>query len=151
MSEQISRVYKRRSIPTSVRAEVWDSSGGTCYHCGKALHPISDFHVDHLVPVAKGGTDTRDNLVASCQRCNRRKATKASPFSPRELRTQTRVPPQGYAGVAIVRQWLGITLNDANQLVAEGRLKEWRLPGHEHRRLFEMDEVIEIGDFVSSE
>jgi 5-methylcytosine-specific restriction endonuclease McrA len=26
--------------------------------------------VDHIIPVAKGGTDDLDNLVAACKRCN---------------------------------------------------------------------------------
>ena len=26
--------------------------------------------VDHIIPVAKGGTDDPENLVAACRRCN---------------------------------------------------------------------------------
>ncbi|MBS2533855.1 HNH endonuclease [Catenulispora sp. NF23] len=29
--------------------------------------------VDHLIPRARGGTDHRDNLVASCTPCNLRR------------------------------------------------------------------------------
>ncbi|WP_412758748.1 HNH endonuclease [Metabacillus fastidiosus] len=27
-------------------------------------------HVDHVIPVSKGGTDNRNNLVTACQDCN---------------------------------------------------------------------------------
>jgi transcriptional regulator with XRE-family HTH domain len=52
------------------RADVWDKSGGVCYYCGKELHPIRDFHVDHFVATSLGGSDEPDNLVASCRECN---------------------------------------------------------------------------------
>lgn len=32
--------------------------------------------LDHIVPVARGGTDTRDNVQVLCRKCNRRKGTK---------------------------------------------------------------------------
>lgn len=52
------------------RADVWDKSGGLCYYCGKVLHPIRDFHVDHFISQGCGGTDDMENLVASCRACN---------------------------------------------------------------------------------
>lgn len=59
-----------------LRALVWDNSAGRCYHCGGALHPISDFEVDHLHPRAQGGGNEITNLVASCRSCNRSKGAK---------------------------------------------------------------------------
>jgi excisionase family DNA binding protein len=41
-----------------------------CAYCGKAIHPIRDFQVDHVIPFAHGGSDEIQNLVASCRRCN---------------------------------------------------------------------------------
>lgn len=47
----------------------WSS---TCFYCGIPLcgphHAKS--HVDHLVPVSRGGTDDPVNLVKACERCN---------------------------------------------------------------------------------
>lgn len=31
---------------------------------------IYNLQLDHLIPKAKGGTDTGDNLVIACQKCN---------------------------------------------------------------------------------
>ncbi len=59
---------------SSTRAAVWNAQDGCCYHCGKQLHPFTDFHVDHLVRLCEGGADTLENMVASCVACNLRRA-----------------------------------------------------------------------------
>jgi 5-methylcytosine-specific restriction endonuclease McrA len=48
-----------------------DSNG--CVYCTAALSEDS-FFLDHLVPVAKGGTNRKHNLVAACEICNRRRS-----------------------------------------------------------------------------
>jgi 5-methylcytosine-specific restriction endonuclease McrA len=50
-----------------------------CQYCGKRPGP-SELNLDHVVPRARGGTDSWDNLVVSCRPCNMRKGKK----SPRE-------------------------------------------------------------------
>lgn len=42
---------------------------GPCAYCGD----IYATSVDHVIPVARGGTDTVDNVVSACVRCNGRK------------------------------------------------------------------------------
>jgi len=39
----------------------------TCQYCG---HVSRDLTVDHVVPRCMGGSDTWENLVACCRRCN---------------------------------------------------------------------------------
>ena len=56
-----------------LRARVWDASNGVCAVCGKQLHPLRDFQVDHIIPRCAGGSDDMDNLRACCYRCNRLK------------------------------------------------------------------------------
>jgi 5-methylcytosine-specific restriction endonuclease McrA len=56
----------------------------TCQKCG--LHPmredrpwlpnLSRLHVDHIIPVAKGGLTELKNLQVLCDKCNLRKGTK---------------------------------------------------------------------------
>lgn len=67
----------RTGLPAAIRARVWDESGGVCHYCGEAIHPFRVFTVDHIVAVAKGGTDAPENLVAACRTCNSRKHTKS--------------------------------------------------------------------------
>lgn len=45
----------------------------TCRYCG--ARPGSELlEVDHLVPVARGGSDEDTNKVSACRTCNRRKS-----------------------------------------------------------------------------
>lgn len=44
-----------------------------CWYCGKAM---TDYHVDHFIPLAKGGTSSVDNLRLACPACNLSKSAK---------------------------------------------------------------------------
>lgn len=59
----------RRSIRKSVRFEVFKRDAFTCQYCG-AKAPDAVLQVDHINPVANGGTDDILNLITSCQDCN---------------------------------------------------------------------------------
>ena len=45
---------KRRSIPLSVRHDVFVKANYTCQYCG-AKAPTARLEVDHIIPVSKGG------------------------------------------------------------------------------------------------
>lgn len=51
------------------------SPSASCHYCLKEL-ARGDRHVDHLLPLTRGGLHTRSNLVCSCDQCNRRKNKK---------------------------------------------------------------------------
>lgn len=51
------------------RQEIFDRDGGMCRYCGVTLTP-NDWHLDHIVPIARGGAHTRENTTASCEACN---------------------------------------------------------------------------------
>lgn len=59
----------RKPLPPRVRYEVLERDGYTCQYCG-AKAPDVTLHVDHIVPVAEGGTDDTGNLVTACEYCN---------------------------------------------------------------------------------
>jgi 5-methylcytosine-specific restriction endonuclease McrA len=48
--------------------------GGQCFYCSEALVDVT---IDHVEPVATGGTDTLQNLVVACKPCNAGKGRKA--------------------------------------------------------------------------
>lgn len=52
------------------REEVMGRDGGACVYCGSTANVV----IDHLIPVARGGDNQPDNLVAACKRCNSGKA-----------------------------------------------------------------------------
>jgi 5-methylcytosine-specific restriction endonuclease McrA len=45
-----------------------------CFWCGKRL--TESFHVDHVVPISRGGSNNPANLVISCPSCNWQKSAK---------------------------------------------------------------------------
>jgi 5-methylcytosine-specific restriction endonuclease McrA len=50
------------------------SQRGNCWWCGKKLK--DDWHVDHRVPLARGGSNNANNLCISCPTCNKSKGAK---------------------------------------------------------------------------
>jgi len=45
-----------------------------CYWCGVRLG--GTYHIDHVVPLARGGSNSRENLVIACPSCNLSKRDK---------------------------------------------------------------------------
>lgn len=68
------------TISKRVRFEVLRRDKFNCMYCGR-IAPYVVLHVDHVVPVALGGTDDPSNLVAACADCNSGKAS-IQPDSP---------------------------------------------------------------------
>lgn len=64
-------VDQRRNLPSETRLRVLGRDGFSCRYCGQES---SEMVVDHVIPVASGGSDKDDNLVAACKRCNSKKS-----------------------------------------------------------------------------
>lgn len=60
---------KRKSISKRIRFEIFKRDGFCCAYCG-SKPPEVILHVDHIVPVSKGGTNDILNLITSCLGCN---------------------------------------------------------------------------------
>jgi hypothetical protein len=71
----MARQTKRKTIPKSVRFEVFKRDKFTCQYCGESA-PNVILEVDHITPVAKGGDNEIMNLITSCRDCNRGKTDK---------------------------------------------------------------------------
>lgn len=52
-----------------LRFDVFMRDGFKCRYCGRSP-PAVELHVDHVVPISKGGTDNLSNMAASCAECN---------------------------------------------------------------------------------
>lgn len=61
------------TISKRIRFEVLKRDNYTCRYCG-AKAPNAVLHVDHVMPVALGGSDKPENLVTACRDCNAGKA-----------------------------------------------------------------------------
>ena len=66
--------YGRQPIPRQLRHEVFKRDGYRCRECGASKNETS-LEIDHILPVAKGGTNDIDNLQTLCRECNRMKHT----------------------------------------------------------------------------
>lgn len=70
---EVSNAYEEAQLPKragTIRQLMWKSLPHTCSRCGKRIESIRDMHVDHIVPLAKGGTDTLDNMQLLHKACN---------------------------------------------------------------------------------
>lgn len=66
---------KRKGISKRIRFAVFARDGFACRYCGSTSEQ-TQLVVDHIHPVAKGGTDEPENLVTSCFQCNSGKSDK---------------------------------------------------------------------------
>lgn len=64
----LSKISGRRLRPVSRRG-LFERDGGCCQYCSKKL-TIGTMTMDHVHPKSRGGENTWENLVTSCQRCN---------------------------------------------------------------------------------
>jgi len=64
-------------LTAEMKSKVWANSGHCCWYCGKKMNfelvGKREASIDHVLPVAKGGTDDIENLVLACPPCNNRK------------------------------------------------------------------------------
>lgn len=77
----------RKQISARTRFEIFKRDQFTCQYCG-ATPPGALLHVDHIHPVADGGTNDEDNLVTSCDRCNLGKAAVPLSVVPKSIEEQ---------------------------------------------------------------
>ena len=60
--------------------ELWDKQNGICYYCGKLIYSSLDKerHIDHKLPISRGGSNDISNIALTCARCNLSKHTKTA-------------------------------------------------------------------------
>ncbi|MBS1960272.1 MAG: HNH endonuclease [Bdellovibrionales bacterium] len=72
------RLKKEREKARELRQSSWwkqKIAQGLCHYCGRKFPP-KELTMDHLVPLARGGTSTKNNLVPACKECNAKKKLK---------------------------------------------------------------------------
>jgi hypothetical protein len=57
---------KRRHISRDIRQRIWQKYGGRCAECDADTY----LEFDHIVPVAKGGSNSEENVQLLCRKCN---------------------------------------------------------------------------------
>jgi len=70
-----AEIRAERNKARDLRKTRWwqqKTAPGLCHYCGNQV-AFKDLTMDHLVPLARGGRSTKDNLVPCCKNCNNRK------------------------------------------------------------------------------
>jgi len=66
------RFYNKRNIRQTFKKEerqlIYQDCEHKCNHCNKQM-TMKDMQIDHIVPLATGGTNDSDNLQALCKKC----------------------------------------------------------------------------------
>lgn len=71
--DQNRRGRKTGRLPKGTVARLLIEQGWQCVYCKTWL---AKYHVDHIVPLSRGGTHTADNVQILCPSCNVRKSAK---------------------------------------------------------------------------
>lgn len=79
--------FRYGRTPTWSRRGVLARDGNRCAYCGRSATTV-----DHIVPVAHGGTSSWKNTVAACVRCNGRKGCRTPRAAGMQVRTTPVVP-----------------------------------------------------------
>ena len=74
IKDKVMKIKSERILFTQEeRLQIKNKSNGKCNNCETSL---KKFHVDHIIPLASGGTNDDDNLQALCIECHRDKTIK---------------------------------------------------------------------------
>ena len=90
MSDE-AHIKRERAKARELRASQWwkqQVGPGVCHHCGKKFLK-SELTMDHLIPVARGGKSSKNNVVPSCKPCNQARGHKLDVERAFEAREQS--------------------------------------------------------------
>jgi hypothetical protein len=71
-SKPSASINPREHIPDEIKVFVWQRDQGRCVRCGSKER----LEYDHIIPIAKGGSNTARNIQLLCEKCNRSKGAK---------------------------------------------------------------------------
>ena len=67
-----SEIRAERRKARDLRKTRWwqqKTASGICHYCGERFS-FKELTMDHLVPLARGGRSTKNNIVPCCKECN---------------------------------------------------------------------------------
>lgn len=67
---------QRKLMTKELRRKIMIRDNYTCQSCGKYMPDEVGLHIDHIIPVSKGGKTVPSNLQVLCSKCNGNKSNK---------------------------------------------------------------------------
>jgi 5-methylcytosine-specific restriction endonuclease McrA len=67
---------QRKLMSSELKNKIKIRDDYTCQICGKHMPDEVGLHIDHIIPVAKGGLSIEKNLRVLCSKCNGKKGSK---------------------------------------------------------------------------
>lgn len=67
---------QRKLMTRELRERIMKRDNYTCQICGKYMPDEVGLHIDHIIPVSKGGKSIESNLQVLCSKCNGNKSNK---------------------------------------------------------------------------
>lgn len=67
---------QRKLMTKDLRQKIITRDNYTCQLCGKYMPDEVGLHVDHIIPISKGGKTVSSNLQVLCSKCNGSKSNK---------------------------------------------------------------------------
>lgn len=72
-ASEVRAQYSRPTLSAARREAIFERDGKVCRYCEATEGP---FHIDHMMPLARGGSNRDENLCVACAPCNFAKAAK---------------------------------------------------------------------------
>ena len=76
-SKKLNSSNERKIFSSKERKEVLDLYGITCYLCQTIINLNVEWHIDHVQPISKGGSNDIENLRPTHKICNELKSDKS--------------------------------------------------------------------------
>lgn len=67
---------QRKLMTSKLRDKIMERDNYTCQICGRYMPDKFGIHIDHIIPVSKGGKTVESNLRVLCSSCNLHKSDK---------------------------------------------------------------------------
>jgi 5-methylcytosine-specific restriction endonuclease McrA len=83
-TSSILTTVERGDVSDSLRYDILNRDNFTCVICGASSRHGAMLHVDHIIPISKGGKSVASNLRTLCERCNIGKSDKIESASSEE-------------------------------------------------------------------
>lgn len=73
-TRKYNQANQRKLMTQEMRNRIKERDNYTCQICGKYMPDEVGLHIDHIIPISKGGKTVEQNLQVLCDKCNLRKS-----------------------------------------------------------------------------